>query len=138
MGALSSLIVGVLADRLGRTTITIAALAVSGSCALLVGPLFGAHPALLVPLCLLWGLAVSPDSAQFSAATSELAPMDLVDRGLGQTSISCTRMGPDHRPPPGDPVLRNLLCLGRRMSTREGVHRRSVEKGGGAGKGPAC
>jgi MFS family permease len=77
-GALSSVAAGVLADRLGRTTITIAALAVSGSCALLVGWLFGAHPALLVPFCLLWGLAVSPDSAQFSAAASELSQPEYI------------------------------------------------------------
>ena len=73
---------GVLADRLGRTTITIAALAVSGSCALLVGWLFGAQPALLVPLCLLWGLAVSPDSAQFSAAASELSRPEYIGTAL--------------------------------------------------------
>jgi hypothetical protein len=71
-----------LADRLGRTTITIAALAVSGSCALLTGWLFGAEPALLVPLCLLWGLAVSPDSAQFSAAASELSQREYIGTAL--------------------------------------------------------
>jgi MFS family permease len=81
-GAFSSLVVGVAADRLGRTTVTIAALAVSGGCALLVGWLFGANPALLVPLCLLWGLAVSPDSAQFSAAASELAPPKYIGTAL--------------------------------------------------------
>ena len=82
MGAASSLIAGILADRLGRTTITIAALTVSGSCALLTGWLFGAHPALLVPLCLLWGLAVSPDSAQFSAAASELSRPEYIGTAL--------------------------------------------------------
>ncbi len=82
MGALSSLAAGILADRLGRTTITIAALAVSGSCALLTGWLFGAQPALLVPLCLLWGLAVSPDSAQFSAAASELSRPEYIGTAL--------------------------------------------------------
>ncbi len=82
MGALSSLAVGVVADRLGRTAIVIAALAVSGTCALLVGWLFGAHPALLVPLCLLWGLAVTPDSAQFSAAASELSRSDYMGTAL--------------------------------------------------------
>jgi len=82
MGAPSSLAMGVLADRLGRTTITIAALAVSGSCALLVGWLFGAQPILLVPLCLLWGLAVSPDSAQFSAAASELSRPEYIGTAL--------------------------------------------------------
>jgi MFS family permease len=82
MGALSSLVVGSLADRLGRPVIIIAALAISGSCALFVGWLFGAHPALLVPLCLLWGLAVSPDSAQFSAAASELSRTEYVGTTL--------------------------------------------------------
>jgi MFS family permease len=82
MGAMSSLAVGVMADRLGRTLIVIAALAVSGSCALLMGWLFGAHPVLLVPLCLLWGFAVSPDSAQFSAAASELSRSDYMGTAL--------------------------------------------------------
>ena len=81
-GAVSSLAVGVVADRLGRTVIVIVALAVSGTCALLTGWLFGAHPAVLVPLCLLWGLAVSPDSAQFSAAASELSRSDYMGTAL--------------------------------------------------------
>jgi MFS family permease len=81
-GAVSSLAVGVVADRLGRTVVVIAALAVSGTCALLTGWLFGAHPAVLVPLCLLWGLAVSPDSAQFSAAASELSRSDYMGTAL--------------------------------------------------------
>ena len=81
-GALTSLAAGVLADRVGRATVTMVALAVSGTCALLVGWLFGGPPALLVPLCLLWGLAVSPDSAQFSAAASELADPDYIGTAL--------------------------------------------------------
>jgi hypothetical protein len=62
--------------------IVIAALAVSGACALLTGWLFGAHPAVLLPLCLLWGLAVSPDSAQFSAAASELSQTAYIGTAL--------------------------------------------------------
>ncbi len=71
MGGLGSLLAGVLADRIGRTTTTIASLAVSGTCALVAGFLFGS-PALLTAICLLWGFAVVADSAQFSAAISEL------------------------------------------------------------------
>ncbi|MBA3337216.1 MAG: MFS transporter [Chloroflexia bacterium] len=82
IGALSSLIAGVLADRVGRATITIAALVVSGACASLVGWLFGAHPALVVPLCLVWGLAVIPDSAQFSASVSELVRPEHIGTAL--------------------------------------------------------
>lgn len=72
VGAASSLLAGVLADRLGRTTIAIASLVVSAACALLVGWLFGAHPLLVATLCLIWGFAVIADSAQFSACISEL------------------------------------------------------------------
>ncbi len=87
-GGLGSLIAGRLADKMGRTTITIASLAISGSCALAVGFLFGAHPLLLVALCLLWGFAVVADSAQFSAAVSELSKKGYIGTALTvQTSL---------------------------------------------------
>ena len=72
VGGLGSLLAGRLADRLGRTTLTIASLIVSGLCALTVGLLFGQNPVLLLALCLIWGFAVVADSAQFSACVSEL------------------------------------------------------------------
>jgi MFS family permease len=65
---------GFVADRIGRTTLTIAAMAVSAACCVLAGAVFGAPPALVVALCLVWGVAVIADSAQFSACVSELAP----------------------------------------------------------------
>jgi MFS family permease len=65
---------GVIADRFGRTTLTIGALAVSGACCLAIGFLYGAAPALVIALALVWGVAVVADSAQFSTAVSELAP----------------------------------------------------------------
>ena len=68
-GAIGSVGAGLLADRLGRTTITIVAMAVSGSCAATVGLLFGGNPALLVALCLVWGVSIVADSAQFSASS---------------------------------------------------------------------
>jgi MFS family permease len=87
-GGLGSLLAGKLADRLGRTTITIASLAVSGSCALLVGRLFGGSPILLAALCMIWGLAVVADSAQFSAAISELCQPGYTGTALTvQTSL---------------------------------------------------
>ncbi len=74
MGGLGCIAAGVLADRLGRTTLTIAAMLASGTCAIAIGFLFGAAPALVVALAIVWGLTVVADSAQFSAAVSELAP----------------------------------------------------------------
>jgi len=78
MGALGSLLGGLFADRLGRTTLTMLAMAVSGSCAATVGFLFGADPWLLTAVCLVWGFTVVADSAQFSASVAELASRELV------------------------------------------------------------
>src|SRR6185295_14942877 len=72
-GAIGSVGAGLMADRLGRTTITIVAMAVSGSCAATVGLLFGGNPVLLVALCLVWGVSIVADSAQFSASVAELS-----------------------------------------------------------------
>lgn len=88
VGGVGSLVAGQLADRWGRTTITSVSLVVSGSCALLVGFLYGGSPLLLVLLCLIWGFAIVADSAQFSAAISELAPPAYVGTALTlQTSL---------------------------------------------------
>ncbi len=69
---------GKLADRFGRTAITIAAMTISGACAALIGLLFGGHPGVLTCLCVIWGVAIVADSAQFSAAIAELSDPRLV------------------------------------------------------------
>lgn len=76
-GAIGCVAGGWLADRWGRTTLTIGALATSGTCALLAGAAFGAPIAVLLTLCIVWGFSVVADSAQFSASISELAPREL-------------------------------------------------------------
>lgn len=68
---------GFLADRIGRTTLTMAAMLVSAACCLLAGAVFGAAPALVLALCIVWGISVIADSAQFSACVSELSPPGL-------------------------------------------------------------
>lgn len=87
-GALGSLFGGWFADRMGRTTLTILALAVSGACCLVAGFAFAAPLWLLVPLMLIWGFAVVADSAQFSSSIIELSPPDL--RGTMLTVQTCT------------------------------------------------
>jgi MFS family permease len=74
VGAAGSLVAGKLADRIGRTAVTSAAMAMSGACSLVAGLFFGGNPWLLTALVLVWGFAVVADSAQFSAGVSELAP----------------------------------------------------------------
>lgn len=73
-GGLGCIAAGALADRLGRTTLTIAAMAVSGTSAIVTGFLFGAPAWLVIAVALVWGITVVADSAQFSTAVSELAP----------------------------------------------------------------
>ena len=77
-GALGCLFGGLFADRLGRTTLTIGAMAISGTCALIVGALFGADPWVVVALGLVWGVAVVSDSAQFSSSVIELSDPSVV------------------------------------------------------------
>jgi MFS family permease len=76
VGAIGSLAGGLLADRLGRTTITMAALAISGACSVAAGFTFGGAPLVTAVLCMVWGIAVVADSAQFSASIAELSPPD--------------------------------------------------------------
>jgi MFS family permease len=87
-GGAGSLVAGKLADRLGRTAVTSAAMAVSGACCLMSGLFFIGNPWLLSALCLVWGFAVVADSAQFSAGVSELCPADRTGTALTlQTSL---------------------------------------------------
>ncbi len=71
-GAIGCVVAGLFADRIGRTTVTSWAMAVSGSCCLIIGFLFGANPLLLFVVAAIWGATVVADSAQFSACVTEL------------------------------------------------------------------
>jgi len=73
-GAIGCVAAGALADRLGRTTLTVAAMALSGSSAVAAGLLFAAPTVVLLAVVVIWGITVVADSAQFSTAVSELAP----------------------------------------------------------------
>jgi MFS family permease len=108
IGGLGCIVAGLLADRLGRTTLTIAAMAGSGASALAIGFLFGAAPGIVVALALVWGLTVVADSAQFSAAVSELAPPGTAGSALslqmatGFVLTSVTILGVGLAAPTGD------------------------------------
>ncbi len=73
-GGVGCVVAGALADQYGRTALTIGAMAVSGGTAIVIGFLFGAAPAVITIVAVVWGLTVIADSAQFSAAVTELAP----------------------------------------------------------------
>ncbi len=64
---------GLLADRFGRTATTSAAMLASAACCVASPLAFEAPFAVLVAVLVVWGAAVIADSAQFSAAMTELA-----------------------------------------------------------------
>ena len=57
-------------------------MALSASCSLLIGFLFGASPWLIVAVGLVWGFAVVADSAQFSTMVTEYADQAYVGTAL--------------------------------------------------------
>ena len=66
-------------------------MAISGSCAATIGVLFGGSPWLLVAVCLVWGISIVADSAQFSASIAELADRSRVGTMLTlQTAMGFT------------------------------------------------
>jgi MFS family permease len=88
VGAAGCVLAGRWADRLGRARVAIAAMAVSGGCALLIGWLEAAPLAIVVAVALVWGFSVVADSAQFSAIVTEVAPPHAVGTALTlQTSL---------------------------------------------------
>ena len=87
IGGAGCVLGGLAADRVGRERLTIWAMALSGSCAVVIGT-SAASPALAVAVGLVWGFAVVADSAQFSALVTELAPAHAVGTALTlQTSL---------------------------------------------------
>jgi MFS family permease len=98
-GGIGSAVAGAVADRIGRTTTTIAAMATSGTSAVVAGLLFGSPVPIVVAVAVIWGVSVVADSAQFSSAVSELAPPGTagsalsVQTALGFTLTSVTIIG---------------------------------------------
>jgi len=87
-GAIGCVVAGAIADRVGRTIVTSAAMAISGSCCLVIGFLFGASPIALLIVAAIWGASVVADSAQFSACVTELGDPQYIGTALTiQTSF---------------------------------------------------
>jgi MFS family permease len=87
-GGIGCAVAGLVADRVGRTALTMGAMAVSGSCAAVIGLLFGAPPAITFALGLVWGISVVADSAQFSVAITELGPPGTAGSALALQTAS--------------------------------------------------
>jgi MFS family permease len=120
-GGVGSAVAGAIADRVGRTATTIAALATSATSAIVAGLLFGAPIPAIVIVALIWGVSVVADSAQFSSAVSELAPPGTagsalsVQTAVGFTLTSVTILGVGLLDPTGGDTWRiawAILALG--------------------------
>ena len=79
---------GLVADRRGRERLVVAAMALSGSCALVIPFAFGRSLWILGSIAWAWGFFVIADSAQFSALVTESVPPHAVGTALTvQTSL---------------------------------------------------
>jgi MFS family permease len=82
IGSVGCWVGGVLGDRWGRTRTTATMMAISGSCSILIGLLFGSPTWLVLVVALVWGFAVVADSPQFSTMVTELADQAYVGTAL--------------------------------------------------------
>ena len=81
-GAIGCVVAGVAADRVGRPIVTIVAMAISATCALAIGFLTTAPLVVVTVVAAVWGVSIVADSAQFSAAITELAPSQYVGTAI--------------------------------------------------------
>ena len=75
-GGIAGIIAGRYADRWGKAEIAIIAMVVSGSAAVATALSFGGPVWLTLLIILIWGAAIVPDSAQFSALVADAAPAE--------------------------------------------------------------
>lgn len=81
-GFAGCLVGGWLSDRIGRCLTCAGMMIVSATCAALIGAFFDGPALILGVLALIWGISVIGDSAQFSAAVTELADSAFVGTAL--------------------------------------------------------
>ena len=76
VGGLMCPVAGHYADRIGKAELTIVAMFISGSSAVLMALFFGGPVWIVIIIAILWGASVIPDSAQFSALVADHSPPD--------------------------------------------------------------
>jgi MFS family permease len=95
-GALGCVLAGLVADRIGRPIVAASAMVVSGTVSFCIGLTFGGNLWLVTALFVVWGFSVVADSAQFSAAVTELSEPRYVgtaltlQMGIGFLITMCT------------------------------------------------
>jgi len=88
VGGLGCVWGGWVADRIGHERLVIRAMAVSGSCAAVIGGFFASSVWVMVAVAWVWGFFVIADSAQFSTMVTRSVPPHAVGTALTlQTSL---------------------------------------------------
>lgn len=118
-GAVSCGVAGWVADRIGKAELTIIAMTVSGLCAVLFALTFGGSVWLTVVISIVWGIAIIPDSAQFSVLVADHAQGDQAgslltfQTALGfALTIATVQLAPVVAAKVGWPIMMGLLALG--------------------------
>ena len=118
-GALLCPIAGLLADRIGKAQITIVAMSCSAVAALATAFAWGGPNSWFFVCAVLWGLAIIPDSAQFSALIADYASAEnagslmTLQTALGfALTIVTVQVTPAIAALTGWPLLFALLALG--------------------------
>ena len=73
-GGIACVFAGLAADRIGKAETAIIAMVVSGACAIATAVTFGGPVWLTFVIVIIWGAAILPDSAQFSALVADASP----------------------------------------------------------------
>ena len=81
-GGIGCVIGGLISDKIGRANLTIISMLISASCSIMIGFTFGQYILLTIIISIIWGISIIADSAQFSAAVSEIAEEEYVGTAL--------------------------------------------------------
>lgn len=119
LGAPACVIAGKFADKIGKAEVTIIAMVISGVFAVATALSFGGAVWVTLILAIIWGIAVIPDSAQFSAIVADHAPAEVsgslltLQTALGFTlTIATVQLTPIAVTYFGWPIVLALLGLG--------------------------
>jgi len=77
LGGFACFFGGWMADRIGKAQVTIIAMTVSGFAALATALTFGGPPWITFVAVIIWGIAIIPDSPQFSALVADGSPPEI-------------------------------------------------------------
>jgi MFS family permease len=118
-GAISCPLAGWIADKIGKAELTIIAMAISGTCAVLFALTFGGSIWLTIAVSIVWGITIIPDSAQFSVLVADHAKGDhagslmTFQTALGfALTIATVQLTPLIADNLGWPVMMSLLAFG--------------------------